>query len=264
MIKSIISGDCRVYYDFINNKGEFTVILIHGCGLNRKMWQPQMDILCNNYTVINIDVRGHGLSRPCNNFSIKEAARDLKNILSAEKCDQYILIGFSMGGYIIQEYAINYGGALGYMITGVPPIILPCYTKLEKFLLDYSACLMKLCPWSLLKKELAKRSNVNKKARKFAISIISEMKKDEFIRLWDGIEKCLHGNQINFDAPVLVACGQEDKMASMVKFLKEWKGKYENCETKLFKNASHAVNLDVPEEFNKTMLNFIESCIKYH
>jgi alpha/beta hydrolase family protein len=54
--------------------------------------------LSDKYTVINIDIRGHGQSRPCDTFSIKEATSDLRNILLAEKCEKAILIGLSMGG----------------------------------------------------------------------------------------------------------------------------------------------------------------------
>lgn len=102
MKKSILSNNCMIFYDFIQNKNKPTVVLIHGYGVNRKMWQPQLDFLSDKYTVINIDVRGHGESRPCDTFSIKEAASDLRNILLAEKCEKAILIGLSMGGYIVQ------------------------------------------------------------------------------------------------------------------------------------------------------------------
>ena len=47
MKKNIISNDCIIYYDFIQNGNKPTVVLIHGFGVNRKMWQPQLNFLIN-------------------------------------------------------------------------------------------------------------------------------------------------------------------------------------------------------------------------
>lgn len=221
-----------------------------------------MDYLSDAYTVINMDVRGHGLSRPCNTFSVKEAASDLKNILLAEKCEKYILIGLSMGGYIVQEYAFSYGGALGYMIIGAPPIFLPCYTKLEKFELKHSAIMMNLFPWGILKQEMTKACAFTKEARERILPMFDEMKKSEFIKFWNGIATCLHEEEMQFDAPLLVACGEKDKTGSIKKCMKAWESGYENCEIVFFKNAAHVANLDAPKEFNKTMINFVLNCAK--
>ncbi|MFZ5353511.1 MAG: alpha/beta fold hydrolase [Bacillota bacterium] len=60
MKKSIFSNNCAVYYDCVKNENKTAVVLIHGYGVNRRMWEPQFDYLSKNYTVINIDVRGHG------------------------------------------------------------------------------------------------------------------------------------------------------------------------------------------------------------
>lgn len=262
MKKSIISNNCKLSYDFIHNENAPTVVLIHGYGVNGKMWQSQTDFLSDAYTVINMDVRGHGLSRPCDTFSVKEAASDLRNILLAEKCEKYILIGLSMGGYIVQEYAFSYGGALGYMIIGATPIFLRCYTKLEKFVLNHSAVMMNLYPWGFLKQEMTKACAVTQQARERILPMFDEMTKSEFIQSWNGIATCLHEEEMRFDAPLLVACGEKDKTGSIKKCMNAWKSGYENCEIKFFKNAAHVANLDVPEEFNKTMINFIRNCAK--
>jgi pimeloyl-ACP methyl ester carboxylesterase len=117
MQKSIESDGCRVFYDVTGLVDAPAVVLIHGYGINRKMWNPQLDAL-TDFRVINIDVRGHGLSRPCRNFTVKKAASDLHIILDAEICKNAVVIGLSMGGYVTQQYAADYGKAKGYMIIG--------------------------------------------------------------------------------------------------------------------------------------------------
>ena len=260
MIKKLYSNGCNLSYDYIEKVGASTVVLIHGYGVNRKMWQPQLDFLRDKFTVINIDVRGHGQSRPCGTFSIKEAASDLRNILLAEKCEKAILIGLSMGCYIIQEYAYKYGGALGYMIIGSVPILLPCYSKLEKIAIKHSAGMMKLYPWAYMKNEMTKICATTEQARKLIHPMFDEMTQSEFIQSWNGIATCLHEEQMQFDAPLLVACGEKDKTGSIKKCMKFWKSSYKNCEIKILTNASHVANLDAINDFNKLMLNFISTC----
>ena len=262
MKKSIISNNCMISYDYIQNENKPTVVLIHGYGVNRKMWQPQLDFLSDKYTVINIDVRGHGQSRPCDTFSIKEAASDLRNILLAEKCEKAILIGLSMGGHIVQEYAFAYGGALGYMITGSTPIFLPCYSKWEKIALNHSAGMMKLYPWTFMKNEMTKFCAVTEQARKLIRQMFDEMTQSEFIQSWNGIATCLHEEQMQFDAPLLVVCGEKDKTGSIKKCMNFWKLSYKDYEIKIFTNAAHVANLDTVEEFNETMISFIRNCAK--
>jgi len=112
MQKCIEPGGCRIFYDITGPLDAPAVVLIHGYGVNRKMWNPQLDAL-KDCRVINVDVRGHGLSRPCHNFTITNAAADINAILYEENCRDAVLVGLSMGGYITQEYAANYGNAEG-------------------------------------------------------------------------------------------------------------------------------------------------------
>jgi pimeloyl-ACP methyl ester carboxylesterase len=260
MKKSIVSNGCVISYDFIKKDNAPTIVLLHGYGVNRKMWRPQLDFISDKYTVINIDVRGHGESRPCSNFSIKEAASDLRNILLAEQCEKAILIGLSMGGYIVQEYAFVYGGALGYMIVGSTPILLPCYSKFEKFVLNHSAAMMKLYPWNYMKNEMTKACSVTEQGRKIIRPMFDELTQREFIESWKGIATCLHEEEMEFDAPLLVVCGEKDKTGSIKKCMKFWESSYKGSEVKFLANAGHVASLDNIEEFNDIMIGFISSC----
>lgn len=51
MNKNILSNNCSISYDFIENEGKPAVVLIHGFGVNRKMWQPQLDFLRDKCTI---------------------------------------------------------------------------------------------------------------------------------------------------------------------------------------------------------------------
>ena len=260
MQKSIYSGGCRVFYDVTGPDDAPAVILIHGYGVNRKMWNPQLAAL-KDYRVINVDVRGHGLSRPCHNFTVKNAADDIFNIIDKENCRDAVLVGLSMGGYITQEYAANYGNAKGYMVTGSTPIFVP-YKTWEKIGLKYSAALFNLYPWETLKKQMAKASVLDEDARVTLYNMFDEMGKKEFVASWNGIATCLYERDFVFDAPLLVSCGEFDKTGTIKQHLPDWTKYYPGCRVEIIKNAAHVVNMDNPEDFNKLMLGFIKECLK--
>jgi pimeloyl-ACP methyl ester carboxylesterase len=258
MQKYIDSDGCRVFYDLTGPQDAPAVVLIHGYGVNRKMWNPQLDAL-KDYRVINVDVRGHGLSRPCPDFTVKNAAADIHAILDAENWKNAVMVGLSMGGYITQQYAADYGKAKGYMIIGSTPIFVP-YKTWGKIGLKYSAPLFNLYPWETLKKQMAKASALNEVARAELYDMFGEMTKKEFVASWNGIATCLNERDFKFDAPLMVSCGEFDKTGTIKQHLPDWPKYYPGCRVETIANAAHVANMDNPEDFNKLMLEFIEEC----
>ena len=107
MEKYIDTDEVRVYYDVYGADKPKTVVLIHGFGLDRNMWEPQLSVL-GECQVICLDVRGHGKSRPCDEFTIPKVCEDIIQILRAEACDTAAIVGLSMGSYVAQEFARLY------------------------------------------------------------------------------------------------------------------------------------------------------------
>ncbi len=259
MIKNIDRQDCTVYYDLLDAENAQAVAFLHGYGVDRSMWQSQVDVL-TNYKVINIDIRGHGQSQPSEHFSIHAAAQDLRAILETEHSENAILIGLSMGGYVVQEYAAEYGGARGYWLIGSTPMFLPCYAAWEKLSLKYVEALMKLYPWNTLKDTIAKSSTYTPEAQQLVRPMIDKMEKSDFIRFWDGVATCLYERDVTFDAPLMFSRGEQDVQGTVKLHTKDWQKGYPDCEIKLIPNAAHIANLDNPTAFNQIMLEFIQKC----
>jgi pimeloyl-ACP methyl ester carboxylesterase len=233
-----------------------TLVFIHGYGVDSDMWKPQITHFSEWYSVITIDIRGHGNSKPCGEFTVRIAAEDVRNIIIKESVKEFILIGLSMGGYIIQEFAYQYGGAKGYMITGSTPIFLPVYSNFEKWALKHSSALMSLYPWKTLKKEMTKACALTSAAQDAVSSMFDKFNKKEFIGSWGGIANCLREVNFQFDAPLLVGCGDQDKTGTIKKCMKYWEEAYPGCTLFIIENASHVANLDAPDAFNQLIENF--------
>ena len=94
------------------------VLLVHGLGLSsKKTWKYQVPELSQRYRVHAYDVRGFGKSiNPSGKFSVQQHAYDLYELLRVLKLERIILIGFSMGGWISQQFALDHPEMLRALI----------------------------------------------------------------------------------------------------------------------------------------------------
>jgi len=85
------------------------VILVHGLSDDLTLWMPLTPELSRCYRTIAIDVRGHGhTSKPDMSYSIKLFSEDLSGLVEKLKISQAHMTGFSMGGSIAQQFALNH------------------------------------------------------------------------------------------------------------------------------------------------------------
>jgi pimeloyl-ACP methyl ester carboxylesterase len=79
------------------------VLLIHGFPHNRQMWRPQVAILvAAGYRVIAPDLRGFGDSHVSDGpGDLDLLADDLVELLDHLAIDQAVVVGMSMGGYLL-------------------------------------------------------------------------------------------------------------------------------------------------------------------
>lgn len=86
------------------------ILLVAGYGAPLESWDPFMiEDLAKNYTVIVFDNRGVGSSTTsAATPSIPLFASDAANLVKALQLKKVNIMGWSMGGYIAQEFALNY------------------------------------------------------------------------------------------------------------------------------------------------------------
>lgn len=85
------------------------VVLIHGYAEDGAIWDRQAACLKEHYRLIIPDLPGSGRSSPLpGETSIDELAEYITAMLDKEQIAQCILIGHSMGGYIILAFAEKY------------------------------------------------------------------------------------------------------------------------------------------------------------
>ena len=85
------------------------VVLIHGVGLDHNMWERQVERLKTQFQVITYDMLGHGQSaHPPDERFLGDFVRQLHHLLVNLELRNVAIVGFSMGGLVAREFAIQY------------------------------------------------------------------------------------------------------------------------------------------------------------
>jgi pimeloyl-ACP methyl ester carboxylesterase len=83
------------------------VVLVHGLGLNQFMWQWQWDALSVQHQLVAYDLLGHGESpKPDGPYLMSQMVDQLDELIDHLEAKPCALVGFSLGGSIVQAYAL--------------------------------------------------------------------------------------------------------------------------------------------------------------
>lgn len=102
-------GDYSINYKD-SGKGKHIIVLEAGLGMNSETWTEIQAKLSENYRVISYDRSGYGKSNNSDSpRTIYNITKDLKLLLETiEATAPYVLVGHSMGGYVIRHFAELY------------------------------------------------------------------------------------------------------------------------------------------------------------
>jgi pimeloyl-ACP methyl ester carboxylesterase len=90
-------------------------VLVHGLGLDHRMWERQVPALAAaGHRVITCDLPGHGRAyRPAragSSYTTAELAARLVGVLDEAGLDRSVLVGFSLGGGVVLQVALDHPG----------------------------------------------------------------------------------------------------------------------------------------------------------
>ncbi|MBF0207880.1 MAG: alpha/beta hydrolase [Oligoflexia bacterium] len=100
------SDGVKIHYT-ISGQGEIALLFVHGWLGNGQWWNSQSEYFSKNFTVVLMDLAGHGKSdKSRSNWTSKQYAEDIKNVSEQIKANKLILIGHSMSGAYVAEASI--------------------------------------------------------------------------------------------------------------------------------------------------------------
>lgn len=253
--------------------GKKQIFFVHGNSQSLETWNEVVNqpSLSENYTLIAIDLPGHGDSfrskDPKNDYSLKGMAIHLKEFISGFNKQNYIIVANSLGANLVGEIAADFTNCKGIMLTGssaigknltVPDIIkpnpnvtalfmpTPTEEQIDLLIADV-ACNLPEELKTRVKNSFAKTDPEFRTS--MAEAITNQLYSDELLNL----EKS--------KIPVAVVFGAEEKLCftdylDKIPFTK-WKNK-----TFLIENSGHFSQLDQPQVLTELINEFAEDCFK--
>ena len=105
MISKISFEQTQITYE-VHGNSERTLVFVHGWLCNRSFWKDQIKHFEKDYTVVAIDLRGHGQSSSeTEKLSINAFAQDVIAVISNLGLNDVTIIGHSLGGLAVLETA---------------------------------------------------------------------------------------------------------------------------------------------------------------
>ncbi|MDR3247078.1 MAG: alpha/beta hydrolase [Prevotellaceae bacterium] len=245
-------------------KGEKTVVLLHGYLETNEVWADFVKLLKPHFRVIAIDLPGNGLSGTNENENSMEFMADVVAcVLKSLGIDKATVVGHSMGGYAALAFAEKYSDLTEKLClfhsTPNPD------TEEKKLNRDREIALIEEGKLNMI-------LNVNIE-NMFAADNLRKMKEaiimiSENAEISDpcGIIACLRGMKnrkdmnafmAKFDKPLLLIFGKKDKyiQEDTAKGLIE---KFPAAKAVLLENSGHAGFLEEPELSSQILKEFIE------
>ena len=95
-------------------------LLLHGLASTARSWEPVAQRLAAaGHRVLAADFRGHGLSdKPDDGYDLATFASDLTSLIEALELDRPVLVGHSLGAFVMLEAFARYA-ELGGLVRGV-------------------------------------------------------------------------------------------------------------------------------------------------
>ena len=103
----IVDSADSVHIEYqVYGHGEPAVVLVHGWANNANYWNAQLDALKARYTVVTLNLAGHGASeRNRADWSMANYAADVAAVVHELPNRKVVLVGHAMGGIVVLEAA---------------------------------------------------------------------------------------------------------------------------------------------------------------
>lgn len=105
----------------------FPILFIHGWGLDRRVWRPQIEALSARFQTIAWDRRGFGLSTAPGDLTLEPG--DIEVVTAAFGLDRYAIVGMSQGCRVAVSFAASHPETVAALVLqgspltveGIPP-----------------------------------------------------------------------------------------------------------------------------------------------
>ncbi|WP_426140615.1 alpha/beta fold hydrolase [Pseudomonas sp. DWP3-1-2] len=254
------SDGCTLHYEEYGQGAP--LLLLHGLGSSCRDWEYQIPALAAHYHVIAMDMRGHGRSdKPRERYSIRGFSGDVLGLMEHLNLPAVHLVGLSMGGMIGFQLAVDHPHLIKSLciVNSAPQVKVRSANDVWQWAKRWS--LSRLLGMETLGKALGRnlfpkpeQAHLrNKMATRWA-----ENDKRAYLASFDaiigwGVQEKL----ARITCPTLIISADHDYTPVALK--QAYVGLIPNAKLVVIKDSRHATPLDQADEFNRVVLEFIDT-----
>ena len=255
--------DSPIYYYITDNNAADSVLFVHAAFADHTSFDKQVACFFPKYRTITLDLIGHGKSvQTKKGDDITKTAEYISHIMEVEGIQRVHLVGVSIGAVLIQDFANKYPEKVaslccigGYDINNFDPSI-----QKENSGKQVGMMLKALVSAKWFAKSNKTISAVTPDAQEAFYQMNIKFKKHSFVYLAK-LSKVMNQYETKKrEYPLLIGYGGKD-VPMEAKAAEMWNKSEPESKLVVFKNSGHLVNMDVPEEFNKVIEQFISCAI---
>lgn len=244
-------------------EGRDTLVFLHGLGEDHQVFAHQMPFFTPNFRVIFLDLPGHGMSRPFQDFTLSDAAEALHRIMIREEVEALHLVGYAEGGYLAQEYAATHAGRLRSLtIISAMPFGKAYQSTASRFWLRGGEAMTRILPKGMKDAATGLRARTRQGrshlAKGRAVLTNEELARVQAVFCAGYVRRT---EVLNLRVPVYLVTGERDANPVIRKLLRRWSDQ-EGHLLDVVSRAGNAAHLDQPEEFNEKLMGFLDRVVK--
>jgi 3-oxoadipate enol-lactonase len=241
------------------------IVMLHGFPFNRSMWRGQIEKLSSSFRVIAPDLRGHGGTTVTSDPStMEEMAEDVVALLDDLNVSRAVVCGLSMGGYVaLALYRAHPSRVRALVLADTRPQADTEETRRTREENARRALAEGMEPIAdaILPRLFSTRT------RESALEVVARVREMMLGVNAEGAAAALRGMALRrdqtdmlskIDVPALVIVGSEDTVTppSDAEAMRE---RIEGSRLVVIEGAGHVSNLERPEEFDRALVEFLES-----
>jgi len=251
----------KTSYDFKKENESNPIVFIHGVGLAKEIWSPQIEFF-KDHNVITYDLIGHGktpLQKAQLNF--EDFTKQLLNLIKELEINKIHLVGFSLGSLIARHFAATHGDKLSSLVLHGS-----IYKRSEeqKRVVQNRFELIKTSRTTSQDRALRRWFSdnfikENKEVYEKIYSILNDNEINNLLKAYKLFVNYADDDKILNDIKVntLVTTGQHD-VGSTKDMAKNLSEKIKTANFIEIKNGKHLCNIECAEEFNKAIELFVD------
>ena len=251
----------KTFYYFKKENETIPIVFIHGVGLTKEMWSPQINFF-KDQNILTYDLIGHGktpLEKTQLNF--EDFVKQLLNLIDELELKKIHLVGFSFGSLVARHFASEHSDRLSSLVLHAS-----IYKKSieQKIVVNNRFELMKMDKPASQKYALRRWFTEefiknNKEVYDKIYSMLEDNDLKNLLKVYKLFVNYEDEDQMfgKINTNTLVTTGQYD-LGSTTEMAKNLTEQIKGAKYTEIKNGKHLCNIECAENFNKTIELFID------